>query len=80
MDGAPILANSAVTPAFRRATSSMKAGGKDHSRPTRRPTVFVMLSVTDVECSSLSERVIPSGAGSSELDLAQARVGRSPSR
>ncbi len=40
---APIRAYSTVTPASRFATSSMKAGGKDHSRPTRRPTVFAML-------------------------------------
>src|SRR5688500_17567989 len=28
---------SATTPVWRRFTSSMKAGGNDHSRPTRRP-------------------------------------------
>ncbi len=37
MPGAPILTNSASTPASRRRTSSMNAGGNDHSRPTMRP-------------------------------------------
>ena len=33
---------SAVTPALRRFTSSMNGGGKDHSRPTRRPIFLSM--------------------------------------
>src|SRR5574340_148270 len=37
---------SAVTPASRRFTSSMKAGGNDHSRPTIRPTLNVMTSLS----------------------------------
>ena len=41
---APTFTNSAVTPASRRLTSSRKAGGNDHSRPTNRPTRFVMMS------------------------------------
>ncbi len=39
----PSLTKSATTPWSRRLTSSMKAGGKDHSRPTIRPTFSVML-------------------------------------
>src|SRR6266516_3221472 len=38
----PSLTNSATTPSSRRLTSSMKAGGKDHSRPTSRPTFSVI--------------------------------------
>src|SRR2546425_3462092 len=38
----PSLTNSATTPSSRRLTSSMKAGGKDHSRPTSRPTFRVI--------------------------------------
>src|SRR6266478_5881576 len=38
----PSLTNSATTPSSRRFTSSMKAGGKDHSRPTIRPTFKVI--------------------------------------
>src|SRR5580693_8408228 len=33
----PSLAYSATTPALRRLTSSIKAGGHDHSRPTITP-------------------------------------------
>src|SRR5687768_13898812 len=42
MRGASSLAYSTATPASRRATSSMNAGGNDHSRPTRRPTRFTI--------------------------------------
>src|SRR5689334_19803529 len=42
MLAAPIWTNSASTPSLRRATSSMKAGGNDHSRPTNSPTLSVM--------------------------------------
>src|SRR5260370_37486327 len=38
----PSLTNSATTPSSRWLTSSMKAGGKDHSRPTSRPTFSVI--------------------------------------
>src|SRR5260370_20053963 len=38
----PSLTNSATTFSLRRLTSSMKAGGKDHSRPTSRPTFKVI--------------------------------------
>ncbi len=38
----PTLAYSATTPRSRRLTSSMKAGGQDHSRPTNNPMRFVM--------------------------------------
>src|SRR5579859_2336086 len=38
----PILTYSATTPSSRRLTSSMKAGGNDHSRPTSRPTFRVI--------------------------------------
>src|SRR5262245_2383416 len=38
----PSWANSATTPASRRLTSSIKAGGNDHSRPTSKPTFCVM--------------------------------------
>ena len=42
MRGAPSFTSSAVTPSFRRFTSSMKAGGKLHSRPTIRPTFAIL--------------------------------------
>ena len=42
MRGAPSVTNSATTPSSRRFTSSMNAGGKDHSRPTMRPIFVVM--------------------------------------
>src|SRR5579885_2372408 len=38
----PRVTNSAVTPSSRRLTSSIKAGGKDHSRPTISPTFKVI--------------------------------------
>src|SRR5581483_12051990 len=38
----PSLTNSAVTPAWRRLTSSINFGGNDHSRPTMRPIFRVM--------------------------------------
>src|SRR5678816_653052 len=38
--GAPIFTNSTVTPSSRFWTASMSAGGKDHSRPTIRPTRY----------------------------------------
>ena len=44
--GAPSFTYSAVTPASRRFTSSMNAGGKDHSRPTISPTFVVAMSPT----------------------------------
>src|SRR2546421_4035503 len=40
----PSLTNSATTSSSRRLTSSMKAGGKDHSRPTSRP-IFKVIRV-----------------------------------
>src|SRR5688500_9711611 len=43
MRGASSLAYSTATPAPRRATSSMNAGGNDHSRPTRRPTRMITI-------------------------------------
>src|SRR6185503_20330660 len=42
MRGAPSLTSSASTPSLRRLTSSMKAGGKLHSRPTINP-IFVFM-------------------------------------
>src|SRR5687768_15922161 len=39
----PTLANSATTPASRRLTSSMNAGGQLHSLPTNRPTRLVIV-------------------------------------
>ena len=42
--GAPSWTNSAMTPASRRFTSSMNAGGKLHSRPTISP-IFVLTSL-----------------------------------
>ena len=39
----PSLAYSAVTPVPRLLTSSMKAGGQDHSRPTMTP-IFGMVN------------------------------------
>src|SRR5262245_8669569 len=36
----PSLASSAITPWPRLATSSINAGGHDHSRPTSKPTFF----------------------------------------
>src|SRR5215467_8898542 len=42
----PSLTNSATTPSSRRFTSSMKAGGKDHSRPTSRPTFNFILQIS----------------------------------
>src|SRR5688500_7674650 len=41
-NSAPILANAATTPGPLRFTSSMKAGGQLHSRPTNRPTRLVI--------------------------------------
>src|SRR5712692_5325131 len=38
----PSLTSSATTPSLRRFTSSMKTGGKDHSRPMSRPTFNVI--------------------------------------
>src|ERR1700694_795941 len=38
----PSLTYSAITPSSRRFTSSMKAGGNDHSRPTNKPTFSVI--------------------------------------
>src|SRR5688572_13292344 len=38
----PTFANSATTPLSRRFTSSMKAGGQDHSLPTNSPIRLVM--------------------------------------
>jgi hypothetical protein len=35
-----------TTPSWRRFTSSMNAGGNDHSLPTIRPTFSVMLSLS----------------------------------
>ena len=40
MEVAPILANSTTTPALRFATSSMNAGGNDHSRPDDKTDGF----------------------------------------
>src|SRR5687768_7641420 len=41
--GAPIFTYSTVTPASRLCTSSMSAGGKDHSRPTMRATRYALV-------------------------------------
>jgi hypothetical protein len=40
-----MVTNSTVTPSLRRATSSIKAGGHDHSRPTITPTLKGPLDV-----------------------------------
>src|SRR6476661_311106 len=45
MFAAPTLTSSAVTPAWRRWTSSTNAGGNDHSRPTMSPIRLVMSQV-----------------------------------
>src|SRR5688572_6736730 len=41
MRAPPRVTNSASTPTSRRRISSMKAGGNDHSRPTRRPILVI---------------------------------------
>src|SRR5579864_7095136 len=41
----PSFKNSATTPALRPLTSSMNAGGKDHSRPTMSPIFFMKTPV-----------------------------------
>src|SRR5687767_10844188 len=53
--------NSATTSASRRLTSSMKAGGKDHSRPTIRPTFTIMWCVlrSVVAGDVLPDHVLP---------------------
>src|SRR6266568_1065518 len=55
----PSLTNSATTPSSRRFTSSRKAGGNDHSRPTSRPT-FNVITLPPVnrgrQCSRQDDR------------------------
>src|SRR5687768_1321938 len=41
----PSLTYSATTPSSRRATSSMNAGGNDHSRPTSKPIFCITPSL-----------------------------------
>src|SRR5262245_13893387 len=53
----PSLANSAMTPAFRRFTSSMNFGGNDHSRPTRSPTFFMTTSIVSADVER--EHLVP---------------------
>src|SRR5688572_33396263 len=50
---------SATTPVWRRFTSSMNAGGKDHSRPTRRP---IFCSIGRVLRGWLGEHNAPGAA------------------
>src|SRR5262245_33487415 len=59
----PSLTYSATTPASRLLTSSMNAGGQDHSRPTNRP------SLCDMACFRLfvSGRVVSGSADYSPL-------------
>src|SRR5881392_2705171 len=56
----PSLTNSATTPSSRRLTSSMKAGGKDHSRPTNRPTFSV---IRQLPSRSIVNPAIPDAQG-----------------
>src|SRR6266699_458383 len=55
----PSLTNSATTPSSRRFTSSRKAGGNDHSRPTSKPT-FNVITLPPVnrgrQCSRQDDR------------------------
>src|SRR5687768_227669 len=55
----PSLTYSATTSASRRLTSSMNAGGKDHSRPTMSPTFAIMLFVLQ---SIVASDVLPDHA------------------
>src|SRR5688572_29244721 len=55
----PSFTNSATTSASRRLTSSMNAGGKDHSRPTMSPTFAIMLCVLQ---SIVASDVLPDHA------------------
>src|SRR5688500_15218358 len=55
----PSFTYSATTSASRRLTSSMNAGGKDHSRPTMSPTFAIMLCVLQ---SVVASDVLPDHA------------------
>src|SRR5687768_11683 len=55
----PSFTYSATTSASRRLTSSMNAGGKDHSRPTMSPTFAIMLCVLQ---SIVASDVLPDHA------------------
>src|SRR5687768_5645642 len=55
----PSFTYSATTSASRRLTSSMNAGGKDHSRPTISPTFAIMLYVLQ---SVVASDVLPDHA------------------
>src|SRR5260370_33004124 len=60
----PSLTNSATTSSSRRLTSSMKAGGKDHSRPTSRPTfkvIRVLPSQSIVTTDVHTDHLLPPG-------------------
>src|SRR3954447_19973017 len=57
----PSFTYSASTPASRLATSSMKAGGKDHSRPVSRPTFTMSVSGSRlmVQVSGVPRSIMP---------------------
>ncbi len=44
----PSLAYSAITPSFRLLTSSIKAGGQDHSRPTITPILSILPPLSSI--------------------------------
>src|SRR5687768_7061292 len=52
----PSFTNSAVTPESRRATSSMNAGGNDHSRPTTKPIFSIGVSLSEFRVSRFEFR------------------------
>src|SRR5687768_15375563 len=73
--GAPIFASSTATPASRRSTAWMNAGGNDHSRPTNSPTraVRVLRDTAGASIvSALSLYVSSASARSSAVSTAAA--------
>src|SRR5258708_38136201 len=64
MRGPPSWTNSATTSSSRRLTSSMKAGGKDHARPTSRSTfkvIRVLPSQSIVTTDVHTDHLLPPG-------------------